>query len=351
MNAKTPGSDPVYKRLYAFPEMVADLLRSLFPDDALGADYGSLRKLPAEYVADDYRQRRGDAVWQLRAASARGGWLHVLMLLEFQSTDDPSMALRVLEYTAMLYRELLRERSGGAGVLLPPVLPVVLYNGDAPWRSVAQVRDLVAKTGPALSPFQPSQCHIVLDERRAAADDPQLRDLTRAVLRLEQSRSAADLAHVAESLSRRLAAPDRDEREGRDELRQAFADWLAALLLRLEGGVEPARAHGGLSLEEVKMTLEERVAEWPKPYIRQGREEGISLGREEGISMGREEGFAHERQLLRRLAAARFDAATADRLARALATETDPERLAVVGEAIVRCTTGDELLRETGIPT
>ena len=38
MNANPPGSDPVYKRLYAFPEMVADLLRSLFPDDAFGAD-------------------------------------------------------------------------------------------------------------------------------------------------------------------------------------------------------------------------------------------------------------------------------------------------------------------------
>ena len=88
------------------------------------------------------------------------------------------------------------------------------------------------------------------------------------------------------------------------------------------------------------MTLEERVAEWPKPYI----EQGISLGREEGFRLG----IAHERGLLRRMAGARFGAATADRLARALAAETDPERLAVVGEAIVRCATGDELLREVG---
>ena len=382
MNAQTPGSDPVYKRLYAFPEMVADLLRSLFPDDALGADYDSLRRLPAEYVADDYRQRRGDAVWRLNAESAQGGWLHVLVLLEFQSTDDPSMALRVLEYTAMLYRELLREGSfGTGGGLLPPVLPVVLYNGDLPWRSAAQVRDLVARTGSALSPYQPSQRHVVLDERRAAADDPQLRELTRAVLLLEQSRSAADLTRVAESLSRVLSAPGGGDRAGRAELRQAFADWLAALLRRLEGDAAPAPApaHVGLNLEEVKMTLEERVAEWPKPYIRQGREEGIGLGRAEGISLGRAEGIsvgreegiglgraegitlgreeglraglAHERQLLRRLAAARFDTATADRLGQALAAEMDPERLVEVGEAIVRCTTGDELLRETGIPT
>ena len=152
---------------------------------------------------------------------------------------------------------------------------------------------------------------------------------------MEQSRSAADLARVAESLSRVLSVPGGGERAGRGELRQAFADWLAALLRRLEGDAAPAPAHVGLNLEEVKMTLEERVAEWPKPYIRQGREEGL----------------AHERQLLRRQAAARFGAATADRLARALAAETDPERLAVVGEAIVRCTTANELLREAGIST
>ena len=87
------------------------------------------------------------------------------------------------------------------------------------------------------------------------------------------------------------------------------------------------------------MTLEARGG-MAEAYIRQGRAEGINLGRAEGI--------AQQRGLLRRQAAARFGAATAARLARALAAETDPEPLAAVGEAIVRCATADELLRETG---
>ena len=82
------------------------------------------------------------------------------------------------------------------------------------------------------------------------------------------------------------------------------------------------------------VSLEERVAQWPKPYI------------EQGISLGREEGVEHERRLLRRQAAARFGSATADRLAAAMASEVDPQRLMEVGEAIVRCATGSELLRE-----
>ena len=120
------------------------------------------------------------------------------------------------------------------------------------------------------------------------------------------------------------------------------------------------------------MSLEDRVAEWRKPYIEQGislgreeginlgreqginlgREQGISLGREQGISLGREEGISlgmeHERRLLRRMAATRFGAATAESLAAAIGAEADPQRLMAVGEAIARCATGSELLREIG---
>ena len=108
------------------------------------------------------------------------------------------------------------------------------------------------------------------------------------------------------------------------------------------------------------MSLVDRVAEWPKPYIEQGislgREQGISLGREQGLEQGLEQGMErgmergleHERQLLRRIAATRFGSATADRLAAAIETETDPQRLMAVGEAIGRCATGGELLREVG---
>ena len=344
MNAQTPGSDSIYKRIYGSSEMVADLLRSLFPARDLDIDPGSLRRLPTELVADDHRQRRADSVWRVRADAAPGGWLHIVVLLEFQSTDQARMALRVLEYTTLLYGELVREGRLPPDGLLPPVLPVVLYNGAAPWRSPTQMRELVGATRPPLSAFQPSQRHIVLDERHASADDPRLGDLTRAVLLLEQSRSAADLASAATLLSKRLDADGGD-------LKRAFAAWLATLLRRLDGGAGAGPAAVVPSLEEVTMTLEERVAEWPKPYIRQGREEGRQVGRQEGISLGRNEGIAQQRGLLRRQAAARFGAATADRLAGALAAESDPGRLAAVGEAIVRSATADELLRQAGAAT
>ena len=325
MSDAAPGPDPIYKRLYAFPAMVEDLLRSLVQEDWIArVDFQTLQKLPSGYVGDDFRQRHGDAAWRVRLRE-QGAWLHVLVLLEFQSRSDPEMALRILEYTTLLYRELRRSKTLALGGLLPPTLPVVLYNGESPWAAATNIRELIAPTGPALAALQPSQRFLVLDERHVAADDPRLSDLTRAVVRLEQSRSEADFKLVADALLKRLA------KSSEAELKRAFADWIRVLSSGLLPAGEAPMAD--LSLEDLAMTLEERVKQWPQQWLREGREEGLK------------EGLRHERTLLHRQASSRFDAETAGRVAEALEGVSDPERLAEAGEAIVRCKTGAELLR------
>ena len=74
--------------------------------------------------------------------------------------------------------------------------------------------------------------------------------------------------------------------------------------------------------------LEEQVREWTQQWFEEGREAGR----------------AEERALLCRLTARKFDAATAERLSGVLNGLADPERLAEVGEWIIECETGAELL-------
>ncbi len=322
--------DEHYKRLFAFPRMVEDLLRGFVADAGADEfDFSTLRKLSAEFVSDERRARHGDTVWRVRH---RDAWLHVLVLLEFQSTDDPDMALRILEYTTLLYQELARNRALEPDGRRPPVLPVVLYNGAAPWRAARDVGGLIAPVGPALAPYQPSQRYVVLDERHVRGDDVPGTNLMAAVVALEQSRSPADLKRVVEALRQRRW--DADERS----LERVFAEWVWRLARRLTPAGAPLPPVS--TLEDLKMTLEERVSEWP----RQWRQEGLEQGREQGL----EQGLEQQRALLRRLAAARFDAGAADRLAGVLAGIADPERLAEVGDWIVQCETADELLARAG---
>ena len=399
-----PMQDPNYKRLFSFPRMVEDLLCGFLPGQWLDElDFSTLQKLPTEYVSDELLKRHGDCVWRLRR---RGEWLYLLVLLEFQSTDEPRMALRILTYTSLLYQELVRNDALDAGGRLPAVLPVVLYNGDARWRAALEVGELIAPVGPELAPYQPSQRYVVVDERHVGVEDLPASNLMAAVLGLERSRTPGDLLRVAGRLVEWLR--DSDD----DDLKRAFTDWVrqmaegfvpddAALpaVRTLEGVrmtlvervaewpkqwrqegreevVEQLRRAGAkLPPEDADMTLVERVAEWPKQWRQEGREEvveqlrraGAKLppedadmtlvervaewpkqwfreGREQGMKEGIEQGLAHERALLRRLAASRFGAETAERLSGVLAGIPDPAGLAEVGEWLVRCETGSELL-------
>ena len=171
-----------------------------------------------------------------------------------------------------------------------------------------------------LARYQPAQGYHVVDERHLADDDLPSGNLMTSVVQLERSGSTADLARVVEALQATLSDP----RE--TALRRVFLDWVRQTAARVAPpgeGLPSVR-----TLEELKMTLVERAAEWPKQWLREGIEQGL----------------AHERALLSRQAALRFGAETAARVSRAVERITDPEGLAAAGDWIVRADTGDELV-------
>ena len=326
--------DENYKKLFAFPRMVEDLLRGFAARGWAGKlEFSTLRKVPAEYVSDALLKRHGDTVWQVRSRDGR----HLLVVLEFQSREDPRMALRILVYTSLLYQELFRNEAPvlDAGGRLPAVLPVVVYNGAARWQAAGEVGELVQPVDEELVPYRPSQRYHVLDERHVGEEDLPQPNLVTVVVRLERIATPSDLVRVVEMLREWLRSPVDDE------LRRAFTDWVRRIAERLMPG--GAHLAAEMTLEDVRMTLVERVSEWPKQWVREGREQGMREGIEQGIEQGR----AEERALLRRMAASRFGADTAERLSGMLAGIADPERLAEVGEWLVRCETAEEFLART----
>ena len=138
---------------------------------------------------------------------------------------------------------------------------------------------------------------------------------------------------------------------------RAFPSWTAAEIHRAMN--EPTLSVETMAvLERVGRALRERDGDGVRdaPLLRrvraasraegrkEGRAEGWKEGRAEGRKEGRAEGRAGQRALLCRLAARRFDTGTAERLAGLLAGIDDPAHLAEVGDWIVGCATGAELL-------
>ena len=348
--------DPAYKLLFSRPRVVRDLLEGFAARSWSGAlDFDSLEPVPASFVSRDLRQRHGDLVWRVRFGGDR--WLYLMLLLEFQATVDPVMAARILTYTGLLYQRLAADGVLGEHGVLPPVLPVVLYNGRRRWTAAVEMNDLVAGVEPPLEPYQPSQRYYVLDAARTADADLPSGNLVSALVGLEKGRGKARLRAPL------LALIDLLEAQADEELRQAFAAWITQMLRA--PGRPPAKDLEPLAqLKETYTMLEENVREWTREWVEEGRTQGIEEGRTQGIEEGRtqgieegrtqgieegrtqgiEQGRDEERALLCRQASRKFDAAAGEELAAALAGVADPERLGRVGDWIIECATASELL-------
>jgi predicted transposase/invertase (TIGR01784 family) len=265
--------DHAYKLLFSHAPLVTDLIQGFVGEEWVQqTDFSTLERVGDGYVSDDLRERESDAVWRLRWG--RESWVYVYLLLEFQSTVDPSMAMRVLTYVSLLYQDLLRQGVRTPSGRLPPIMPVVLYNGNRPWNAALDAEDLIEEVPGGLGRHRPSLRYWLIDESRLSeAELASERNLATALFGLEQSRGLDQVQRLVAKLHELLPGPEHQE------LRRAFAIWLSHVLLpfRLPGVRIPAVTE----LWEVNTMLAEQAIDWTREWKDKGREEGRQEGRQE----------------------------------------------------------------------
>jgi hypothetical protein len=74
------------------------------------------------------------------------------------------MLVRMMQYVAALYDYLVRNKAIDLTAGLPPVLPIVIYNGDTRWKHSPEVFDLIQPHPAILTEFQPRLKFWLLDE-------------------------------------------------------------------------------------------------------------------------------------------------------------------------------------------
>ncbi len=312
--------DASYKLLFSHREMVTDLLRGFLPAEWVAAlDFGSLERLSGNYVGDKLQQRYSDLVWRVRWGP---NWLYVVILIEFQSTEDPLMASRIGAYVNLLHQDLVQTGRVLKGAKLPPVLPIVLYNGPKRWTAATELAELIEPVPAGLEPYQPQIRYLLIDEGRYSDETLSRleRNLVAALFRLEKGWPPSVLLDVLTALLDWLRDP------AQESLQRAFTEWLkrvwAKPRLAKMSEADWSRAN---SLLEVRDMLAERINEWSEELFQRGLQQG-------------------ERQILTRLARSRFGQADADALGALLEAVDDPEQLAVIGEWLVKSADGKTFL-------
>ena len=282
------NADASYKLLFSAPEVVRDLVLGFIPDAWLHSlDYCTLEKMPGSYVTDDFRHRADDVVWRVRAG---GEWVYLYLLIEFQSKTDPWMAVRIMTYVGLLYQDLIRAKQVLAGKKLPPVLPIVLYNGEAKWKAATNIADLIPKAPGLVAQYLPQLQYLLIEHNQYSPEQlREISNLVAAIMAFEQPESKQALLTLIDQLGEWL--------QDNQELQRTFAIWIRAVLLR-------QKRHSNLvfskvqDLKELKMTLAQRFDQWAQA----DEERGIQKGLKKGLLRGRDEGQAQllQRQLVHR---------------------------------------------------
>lgn len=271
--AKTkPEHDESYKQIYTHARVVEDLLKGFIHEDWIDRlDYSTLQKVNGSYVSDDLKDRSDDVVWRVKMKGGKR-WLYVYLLLEFQRRNDPWMALRILVYVGLLYQDLIKSgvvgKKKGQLRKLPPVFPMVIYNGKNNWTAVREVYDLIEPVPGILADYLPKQKYWLLDEVRTGEEElPTGNNMAAEIVRLENSPDPESMQRVIARLTKELA----DEKY--DTLGRALTVWIKRVLMRkkLTNDDDVVEIN---ELDEVNTMLEERIEQWTHKLRQEGMLEG-----------------------------------------------------------------------------
>jgi hypothetical protein len=200
-----------------------------------------IRILNPMHVDAELRGTGSDLVVEVPRRVARGerpSTAILICVIEHQRRDERFFVLRELGYTVHAWERWLRENPGATH--LPPVIPVVIHNGERPWRSPTSLHALLDLPDVPLDP----SLRALLPSMEVVLADLASPDLTRAVLRSR----ADDADMVSETLLEILQGATRADADALlDDWRRPETTEIAEVLpadLTLEAEVLLVLTHG-----------------------------------------------------------------------------------------------------------
>ncbi len=274
--------DAAYKTLFSNAEMSASPVTDFVPEGFVAdLDFSTLERCSGSCVTDDIRERHDDIVWRVLWKEK---WVYIYILLEFQRRPDRWMAVRVLNYITLLWQDLIKTGTLKGNDLLPPVFPLVLYNGSEKWTAAVELTDLMLPVTEPLAAYQPRQKYFLLEENSIPDEELNKRKGVASLLvRLERA-DPHEIVSVVDAVLDRLRAPEYAQ------LRDAFK---ACILLMLGSKMGLNKVNPDmLDLQEVRAMPAEKITQWENRYIQQGVLIGEARGEARGISIGEARGEA-----------------------------------------------------------
>lgn len=265
--------DTGYKYLFSHAELVQELVEGFLPTELCAMlDFTTLSLVSGSYITPAMKHKEDDAVWRVQMGDK---FVYLYLLLEFQSTVDEAMPIRMMQYVASLYESLVKTKEANPKQL-PAVIPIVLYNGEERWKVATDIHQLI-ECPSVLKPYQPSLRYLLLDE--GAYDEHELlgtNNIVASVFAMENATDHHQVRHVLSHLAGAIA-----QHPAKERMDKALAKWAGYFL---------NKAHPQIQIDEKSLTSGEvsmlavNVHKWAEGFKNEGIQQGVQQGIQQGKS-------------------------------------------------------------------
>ena len=186
MKEKNPH-DSAYKYLFKNKHIFLQLLKSFVHEDFIHEiELEHLELYDKSFVSQELIDRESDLIYKI---SYKEKQYFIYILLEFQSTVDKTIPVRLLSYIMLLYESIYKESQAGR---LANIFPILLYNGKEDWNIPLNVNELIDKNIP--DKYIPSfEYYLIVEKDIPDEALDKLSNLVAAVVYLEKQNDVKNL--------------------------------------------------------------------------------------------------------------------------------------------------------------
>ncbi|MYE91474.1 Rpn family recombination-promoting nuclease/putative transposase [Candidatus Poribacteria bacterium] len=271
--------DSGYKKLFSNRTIFRQLLETFVNQEWVHSlDFDTCEPLDKSFISEHYKETESDLIYKIQFQDRE---VYIYILIEFQSTVDPFMALRVLNYITNFYMDFLVNNKSVKK--LPTVFPIVLYNGEARWTAPVNLSELIEQTPPLGAFGLDFQYFLIAENRYSQEALLKIRNIV-STLFLAESYYDVDVLEV-ELLN--LFSSESDK-----QAVSLFLNWFKQLAFhgRLESDDYESLESIYRTEEEVKTMLVTALEREREQIFQNGLREGEQKGKQEGLLEGKQEG-------------------------------------------------------------
>nr|WP_045214507.1 Rpn family recombination-promoting nuclease/putative transposase [Desulfonatronovibrio magnus] len=242
-------------------------------------DLDTLRLEPTTYVDKKLKKHYSDLVFSVQLVGYKNQFARIYLLFEHKSSPDPLTGVQILKYMALQWLELQEQHMLVDGKL-PPIIPIVIYQGQEDDRNMcSSFHDLVEMPSEFFKVYIPDFSFAFFNVRgidEAKVQEKILLKFYVEIIKMQNDPNIKELPPrlvlgLLESLGQRTALE--------------YIDIFFRYLVKSSGYLNQEDYKKALDLlpEGGEKIMETLADQW----LRQGKHEGVIIGREEGLVKGK----------------------------------------------------------------